>query len=250
MKNTYKRIFSGIGIIIIIIVIFIVTYGIRANSAMKKMSPIASQKFVGDIYAIQDSYVNLFLIKGIDKYIAIDGGKKLENVKKELQKLSINPNDVVAVFLTHTDFDHVAAIELFNNASVYLSKEEEQLINGEKSRFFSLVGNKINTQQYELIDDGQILNIEGIQVQGISTPGHTPGAMCYLINNSYLFTGDALRLKDGQINLFYDIFNMDTESARNSINKLANISEVEYIFTAHNGYSDDFNYLINEWTKQ
>ncbi len=73
--------------------------------------------------------------------------------------------------------------------------------------------------------------------QIIITPGHTPGSMCYLINNKYLFTGDALSIKAGKIDKFNEFFNMDTETA------------TEYIFSAHYGYSDDYKNAVKDWKK-
>ena len=248
MKSTLKRILIVLGIVVILLIIFIVSYGYRANLAMKKMTSIETGELINNVYAINDAYVNLFLIKGQDKYIAIDCGNELENIESGLKSLGINSGDIIAIFLTHSDFDHIAGLDIFGNAKVYLSKDEEQMINGKQARFFSIAKNKINTSDYLLIDDEQIVNIDGIKIQGISNPGHTPGAMSYLINNSYLFTGDALKLEDGRVTLFYDIFNMDSDEAKTSINKLMNIKEVEYLFTAHTGYSDNYKLLVTQWT--
>lgn len=113
----------------------------------------------------------------------------------------LEPDKVKAILLTHTDGDHVAGISLFKNAGIYLSRQEEQLLNGKKSRFF-VFGNKIDTDKYNLVEDQQIMNIEGIKIQGFLTPGHTPGSMCYLVNDTILFTGDALKLNQGKIEKF------------------------------------------------
>ena len=149
--------------------------------------------------------------------------------------------------LTHSDGDHVAGISLFKNSVVYLSKQEEQLLNGEKSRFF-IFGNKIDSEKYEFIKDQQVYTIAGIKIQGILTPGHTPGAMCYLINDTLLFTGDALRLNMGKVEKFYSLFNMNSETAALSIGKITRIPGVRYMFTAHNGYTHNFNDAVKDWS--
>jgi len=250
MKSTFKRIIIVFGVILILLIIYLISYGIKANTAMKRMTSIETGEVINNIYAINDSYVNLFLIKGENKYVAVDGGNKIENVELGLKTLGIDSNDIIAIFLTHTDFDHVAAIDIFKNAIVYLSRSEEQMINDEHARFFSIAKNKISTSDYSVLDDEQIVIIDGINIQGISNPGHTPGAMSYLINNSYLFTGDALKLEDGRVTSFYEIFNMDSEIANTSINKLMALKGVEYLFTAHSGYSDNYNLLATQWTNK
>ena len=249
MKKPLKKIFIGICIFIIIVVVLFIGYGLKAKSEMKKMSPIETNEIVEDIFAIKSSIVNLYLVKTAGQYLAIDGGNNIGIIENELKKLKINPNDITAIFLTHTDFDHVAAIDLFINAKVYLSDQEEQMINGTTPRFYSFFGNKIGTENYELLEDKQVLSIGDVKIQGLSIPGHTPGTMCYIVNDKYLFTGDALSMKDGKVNKFNEFFNMDTEKAENSIGKLTEIPGVEYIFTAHYGYSNNYLNAVKEWNK-
>lgn len=241
-----KRILLGIGIVILIIVLFLVGFYIKMKSEMKGMSPIETKEVVANIFSIKDSFVNLFLIKDSDVYVVIDAGNDLDIVSGELKKLNINPEKVVAVMLTHTDRDHVGALKLFKNAKIYLSRQEEQMINGKKSKFF-FISNKISAKEYTLIDDQQIINIKNIKIKGILTPGHTSGSMCYLINDKYLFTGDAISLKEGKIGKAIDFFNMDSKTANKSIEIITRIPEAEYIFTAHYGFSSDYKNAVKDW---
>ncbi len=248
MKKTIKIIVLGIGIIAVILVLFFIGFLIKTKSETKNMTAIETKEIVENIFSVYEPFTNMFLIKDSDQYIAIDAGNKVNKVEKELKKLSIDPNKVIAVFLTHTDHDHVAALSLFGNAKVFISEQEEQMINGEKLRLF-IFRNKIDTTNYEVIKDQEVLNVGNISIQGILTPGHTPGSMCYLINSKYLFTGDALSLKTGKINKFNEFFNMDTKTAVHSMEKLLKLPEAEYIFTAHYGYSDNYKNAIKDWEK-
>ena len=246
MKKKYKRILAGLGAIILILVIFFVGYLLKARSIMKGMTTTETMEIVKNVISIKDSFVNIYLVKNGENYIAIDAGNTKDNIQQELKKLTIDPAKVDAVLLTHSDGDHVAGISLFKNAGVYFSQQEEQMINGGKSRFF-IFGNKIEAEEYRLIADKQILTIGNIKIQGLLTPGHTPGSICYLVNDTLLFTGDALRLKQGKVDKFYNFFNMDTETAIQSINKIIHIPGVRYIFTAHNGFTDNWNDAIKDW---
>jgi len=188
MKKTVKRILIGLSIGLLILLLVVSMFNIKSetdkikfNSETDKMTPLETQEIVEGVYSIKDSYVNLFLIKSGDKYIAIDAGNNLESVKQEMEKLNIDHQKVVAVFLTHSHADHVGALELFKNATIYISKEDEQMINRQTSRF-SIFKNKLN-YDYELVEDNQIINISDLKIKGILTPGHTPGSMCYLIND-------------------------------------------------------------------
>jgi glyoxylase-like metal-dependent hydrolase (beta-lactamase superfamily II) len=225
-----------------------VGYGIKAQSEIKTMTPVETGEIVENIFAVKDSFTSLYLIKDSLNYIAIDAGNNIKVISKELMKLSINPDMVSTVLLTHSDGDHVAAISLFKNAKIYFSKQEEQLINGEKSRFL-FFGNSIDTKEYSLIEDQQIFNIGNIKIKGILNPGHTPGSMSFLINDKYLFTGDALSLKYGKIDKFNEFFNMDTETAIKSIANITEIPEAEYIFSAHHGFTDNYTNAVSDWVK-
>ena len=246
MKKTNKRILIVPGVFILVLVLLFIGYFLKARSIMKGMATIETSEIVADVFSVQDSFVNLYLVKNGENYIAIDAGNDKGKIEQELRKLKIEPDKIIAVLLTHTDGDHVAGIRLFKNAGIYLSRQEEQLLNGEKSRFF-IFGNKIDAEKYKLVDDQEILNIESTKIQGFLTPGHTPGSMCYLINDSLLFTGDALKLNQGKIEKFYSFVTMDTETAAQSIGKIIRIPGVQYIFTAHNGYSDNFADAITDW---
>lgn len=239
MKRTLKWLFAVLVTVVIVIGLYIGVYLIRAKLEMKKLDTVETKEVVNNIFSVKDTFVNLYLIKDSTQYIAIDAGNDLEAISGELKKLNIDPEKIIALFLTHTDGDHVAAIKLFKNAKVYLSRQEEQLLTGKKSRFL-IFGTKIDTKVYSLIDDQQIINIGKTKIKGILTPGHTPGSMCYLVNDKYLFTGDALSLKNGKIDRFNELFNTDTKMAYTSMAKITGITGAEYIFTAHHGYTDDY----------
>ncbi len=246
MKKIPKRIFSGIGVAVIAIVLLFFGYFLVARSITKRMSAVETGEIAKNVYSVKYSIVNMFLVKDGENYIAIDAGNDKDIVLQELKKLNIDPGKVTANLLTHSDGDHVAGISLFKNADVYLALEEEQMINGKKSRFL-IFGNGINSNKRNLIEDQQIIKIGDTKIQCFLVPGHTPGSMCYLVNDSLLFTGDALKLNKGKVERFYSLFNMDSEAASQSIGKIVRIPGVQYLFTAHNGYTDDFDNAIKDW---
>jgi len=245
MKKSGKRIVIVCVVIIVLILLLCSLFVVRIYTDIRKMSSLETQQVIDQVYAVQDTFVNLFLIKSGDTYIAVDAGNNVEHVRQELEILQIDPQNVTAVFLTHTDADHVAALKLFSKATIYLSGAEEQMINGQTARFLFLK-NSLDCS-YEMLEDNQIFDISGLQVKGILTPGHTPGSMCYLINGTYLFTGDSTNLQNGKINEFNDLFNMDSETQRISLRKLAKLSRVKYVFTAHYGFTDNYQHAFENW---
>jgi glyoxylase-like metal-dependent hydrolase (beta-lactamase superfamily II) len=240
-----KPVIIIVGVVVGLVALPLVAYMLKFQSETSKMTPLETQEVIEDVFVVRDTFVNSFLVKSDEHYIAIDGGNDAEHIRQELDKLNIDEEKVLAVFLTHTDSDHTAALSLFENATIYISEAEAQMIDGRTPRFW-FIHNPF-AYEAELVEDGQVLTLSGLKVEGILTPGHTPGAMSYLINDKYLFTGDTMSLVAGKGDLFNDFFNMDSERQRSSLRRLATLSGVEYIFTAHYGVADDYDQVFASW---
>jgi glyoxylase-like metal-dependent hydrolase (beta-lactamase superfamily II) len=238
MKKFFKKLLWVLGGIVIIILVFMISYLIIAKSAMKKMMPVETRQVTDDVYSVRTRYVNMYLVKDGDHFIAIDAGIKKGAVKDELKRLGIDPDRVRAVLLTHSDSDHAGGINLFEKAVIYLPEDEEQVINGETGRFLWF-GNKIDTENYKLLKD-KSFRIGDVKIKMVPTPGHTAGSTCYIVNDKYLFTGDALALDNGIIVRFPKIINKSSRKAKKSMDNLTGLDDVQYIFTAHYGYTDNY----------
>jgi hydroxyacylglutathione hydrolase len=246
MNKKLKITLYGIGILFLLIIIIVGGFLYKFNSETKKMHPTETGKIVDNIFAVKDEFVNMYLLQDGGKYIAIDAGKDIDVIAVELKKLNINPDSVVAVILTHSDMDHVAGIPLFKNAKLYISKQEIKMLNGEAQKIPG-VNNKISRNDYILLDDKQTLKIGNENSFTILTEGHTTGSICLQVNEKYLFTGDILSLNGGKIGKSINFFDLDHELATKSISKITKLQNVEYIFTAHFGYTNDYNNAVKDW---
>ena len=243
MNKILKRVLI---ITVIIIGVSALVYGglfLKMKSELSGFAPLETGVITDDIYVVKDNFANLFIIKDNAQYVVIDCATSQAIVAEQLKKLGINPNEASAVFLTHTDGDHVGALGLFGKAKLYMSKEEEQMINGKKSKFLWF-GNSISRTDYTLLADRQTVRIGNLTIEGILAPGHTSGMMAYLVNDKYLFTGDILSLKEGKIAPIPSFFNMDTPQAIASMEIIRHIPTAQYIFTAHWGYTNDYKTAI------
>ena len=104
-----------------------------------------------------------------------------------------------------------------------------------------------------LLQDGQILDINGIKVECILCPGHTWGHMVYLIDDEYLFTGDTLWFgADGGYS-FINSLAEDNELAKRSLKALeSNLRKREVspkIITGHTGWTDDLDFAFRHIDK-
>jgi hydroxyacylglutathione hydrolase len=235
----------GSGTVVAILLVVIAMYLLRIRTEIRKLSPIPSGEVVDNIFAIRDGHVNLFLLKDGDRYVAIDAGQHVEILQQELQKVGINTNAVAAVLLTHTDRDHVGGLGLFRDAKAYVPKAEEALLDGTTHRLL-IFGNKI-AGPYETIGSSEEMIFGAIRVLPILTPGHTPGSTCYLVNGKFLFTGDTMSLKGGRADIFSRLFNMDTPRQAESFKDIARLAGVKYVFTAHHGFTDNYDAVFEKW---
>lgn len=196
---------------------------IKIKYEQSKMRPLDTGEIIPDIFAVKNSFVNFYLIKSGDQYIAVDAGANRATTEDELRTLGISSDDVVAVLITHAHGDHTGAVDMFGNAAVYVGK------NGTTSRI----------TEYEVLSDGDSIELLGTSIQCINTPGHTDGSVCYLIDGKYLFVGDTLSLQNNQVNLFNSFYNKSDKTQADSILKLAALKDVQYVFSAHYGFADN-----------
>jgi glyoxylase-like metal-dependent hydrolase (beta-lactamase superfamily II) len=245
MAKALKYSLIGLASVVVLVALLGGIFMVKLRSEKKQMTPTTTQRVVDGVYSIQDTFVNFFLVNDNDTSIVIDAGNDIKNAKTEIDKLGVDLAKVSAVFLTHTDADHTAAIKLFPNAKIYISTKEEPLLTGEIHKI-PFVKNKVDGH-YELLRDGQVIRVGSLSIKAILTSGHTPGSLSYLVNGTYLFTGDTLALINGQAELFNDFFNMDTKTEGQSLKKLAKITTATYLFTSHYGVSSDFNKAIEKW---
>ena len=236
-------------LVVILIILLVIAVGAIAFLnflPILLMNPVATG-YIEDtkIMAIENQSNNLYLTETNDGYILIDAGSDSNAVIDSLNKMSINLDEIKYIFLTHTDYDHVASLNLFSNAQIFLSANEKQMIDGTTKRSFSSSnslrdGTDINT--LTLLNDGDKIDLNGSTVECINAPGHTPGSMVYLLNDKYLFTGDAFKVSGDIISVHP--YSMNKESAEITINALDTLlRRSELVLTSHYGYfhSDKIN---------
>ncbi|HBU69690.1 MAG TPA: hypothetical protein DEE98_04840 [Elusimicrobia bacterium] len=215
---------------------------------VREMHPLETGKISDSVYAIKGDMGNMFIVKNKDVYIAFDASDNVGKIKSGCESLSIDPNLVRAVFLTHSDADHVDGLPAFPNAKVYISKDEEPLLKEKTHRHFMGMAhmNKLPVSEYITLSDGDSVNVDGITVNAVSTPGHTLGSMCYRVGDA-LFVGDLCMIVNDTVRPMIKIFTEDMATDAESIKKIAKLNNFSRIYTAHSGYTRDLEKALKDW---
>ena len=190
------------------------------------------------LVAVRDGFVNLYVFRAPAGLVCIDAGWRPTRVRHGFALLGLDVRNVAAVFLTHLHWDHARGRDLFTNAQVFVSEHESPSFLG---------GRRKPAQPLTPVRDGQTLTAAGVDVHAIAAPGHTPGSVAYLVDRRFLFTSDTLGLRHGDAVPFGACFNRDGTALRRSIRKLAALSGIERLLTAHTGSTVDVGTAFRRW---
>ncbi len=126
------------------------------------------------------------------KGFLVDPGTYSEAITDFIKENNI---ELECIVLTHAHGDHIGGLERFMsefNAPVYIHEKEAPILkDANKNESLGIVGYKIEIDADRLLKDGEELEIGGIPIKILHTPGHTPGGMCIYVG-SYLISGDTL----------------------------------------------------------
>lgn len=100
------------------------------------------------------------------------------------------------ILLTHGHVDHIGAVDelrgLLGQVLVGIHAADAEMLTDGKKNLSSYLGSEIVLQGADfLFQDGQELMVGNQCLSVISTPGHTPGGVCFLSTEG-LFSGDTL----------------------------------------------------------
>jgi N-acyl homoserine lactone hydrolase len=108
------------------------------------------------------------------------------SVADALGDIDMSPADITLVVNTHLHFDHCGQNAVFTHAPVYVQRAELARSAAEEPELYEWFG--FMNARFELLDgDAEIF--PGLSV--LSTPGHTAGHQCVLVNGTDVLIGDA-----------------------------------------------------------
>jgi glyoxylase-like metal-dependent hydrolase (beta-lactamase superfamily II) len=140
-----------------------------------------------------------YLVKGARKNLLIDTGLPWEHglLEGQLASVGLSKEDVHIVALTHEHLDHIGCVPAFSPRTIIaahsmsankISMQDEFVL---MSKAFHL-----NVDEYHIdfhLHHGTTIDLGGVALQVLHTPGHSSGSIClYESNQQLLFTGDTI----------------------------------------------------------
>ncbi len=139
---------------------------------------------------------NCFLIRrdGSDRGLIVDPGEEAERILHVVDELGLG---IDAILLTHTHFDHVGAVAPVARATgapVYCPELEVPVLRDIMAFVpWPGFGPYESYEADETLAGGETLDLAGMKIEVLFTPGHSPGHVTYAIRDeAALFSGDVL----------------------------------------------------------
>ena len=143
-----------------------------------------------------------FLISGNDVWI-IDPGDEFDVIESFISE---NKYNVLGILLTHGHFDHISSAEKIKQkygVKIYLHSKDKKIIR-QANLFRKLAGGKdvqITPTIDNYLDNTQVIPFGLKEIKIFHTPGHSPGSVCFQLDNN-LIVGDLFFYnKTGRTNL-------------------------------------------------
>lgn len=192
---------------------------------------------------------NTYVFESDDITFIVDPNDETNNIIEFLnnQKLKID-----FILITHAHFDHIRGLSniysyykckiiVSKNDFDFLFDDEVNLSIYDESKF-NFKKDNFQKNDFIIINDDTLLNINGLNLKIICTPFHTLGSVCYFLeNDEVLFSGDTI-FSNGIGRT--DLINAsdDYKVIKKSLNKLMSLNENIKVYPGH-GES----FLLKDW---
>jgi len=135
----------------------------------------------------------VFRDEGAAKALVVDPGEEPERILAEIEQTGA---EVEAILITHCHFDHVGAVTPLaaaTGAPVYCPEIEVPVLADIMSFTMPGFGPYEGYEADETVKGGEALELAGLTLDVLFTPGHSPGHVTYSVRGEEaIFSGDVL----------------------------------------------------------
>lgn len=139
---------------------------------------------------------NCYIVSTEQSAVVIDPGFLTDGLRTQINE---SKGIIKGILLTHGHADHISAaaeVKEITGAPVAIHKSDSAALHNPDISLCTMMDGMYEVpkpikQPEILLEGGETLNFDDIEVKVIYTPGHTIGGVCFLIDNM-LFSGDTL----------------------------------------------------------
>jgi hydroxyacylglutathione hydrolase len=151
-----------------------------------------------DTFVLGDFETNCYVVRSTNQAkecLIIDPGYEAESVVEFLKEKDLAPKRIL---LTHGHCDHIAGIavlqENFDPIPISISCEDDKMLTHSRHNLSLLMGQPLKfAPPDDEIAAGDVIELDGVRLEVLATPGHTPGGVSfYCPQEELIFTGDTL----------------------------------------------------------
>ena len=192
---------------------------------MRKIDNVIVGSYENNCYIIRD--------EASSTCVLVDPGSEAQRILAKTRELGLT---IEAILLTHGHFDHVLAVKEIAEATscpIWMHPGDHHPASGAMIDFFYPLS-KEDLPNIQYCNDADVLNLAGLTIQVLATPGHTEGSVCYRFED-ILITGDTLFA--GSIGRT-DLPGGSYQTIQYSLSRLVALEENYRIFPGHGESSD------------
>lgn len=152
--------------------------------------PQQAFRVFGNTWYVGTAGLSSVLVESDNGLLLFDGGlpQSAALIDANIRSLGFDPAKISAIFVSHAHFDHaggVAALQRLTGATVYTSVAGAKSLSSgrlqpDDPQYAENIANGFAAiSNVDAVQDGDVLDIGGVKVEAVYTPGHTPGGMSW-----------------------------------------------------------------------